>query len=80
MPRKIRELRADLRRAGYDLVKGQGKGSHTKWKHPLVAGSVVVSGQDGADAKQYQENDVRDALRKAREAERAEKAKKRQQP
>lgn len=74
MPRKIRELRADLRKAGYRLVKGAGKGSHTKGRHPLVPGSVTLSGNDGDDAHKYQEDDVREAIRKAREAE------KRQQP
>lgn len=69
MPRKIRELRADLRKAGYRLVKGAGKGSHTKWRHPLVPGSVIVAGNDGDDAHRYQEDDVCDAIRIAREAE-----------
>lgn len=50
-------------------MKRQGKGSHTKWQHPLVPGSVILAGQDGADAKRYQENDVSEVIRKAREAE-----------
>jgi predicted RNA binding protein YcfA (HicA-like mRNA interferase family) len=73
MPRKIRELRRDLRRAGYYQVKGGGKGSHTKWKHPLVPGSAIISGADGDDAKPPQEDDVREAIRRAREAERRQK-------
>ena len=60
MPRKIRELRADLSRAGFTRLPG--KGSHTKWEHPLVPGTVVLSGQDGADAQPYQEKAVREAL------------------
>jgi predicted RNA binding protein YcfA (HicA-like mRNA interferase family) len=75
MPRKIRELRADLRKAGYRQVKGGGKGSHTKWRHPLVPGSVTVAGNDGDDAKRYQEDDVREALRKAHDAEQHRKGK-----
>lgn len=73
MPRKIRELRRDLRRAGYYQVKGGGKGSHTKWRHPLVPGSLTLSGADGDDAKPPQEDDVREAVRKAKEAERRQK-------
>jgi predicted RNA binding protein YcfA (HicA-like mRNA interferase family) len=74
MPREIRELRADLQRAGYRLVKRQGKGSHTKWRYPFVPGSVLVSGHDGDDAKPYQESDVREAIRKAHEAEKRQQA------
>ena len=70
MPRKLRELRRDLRRAGYTQVKGAGKGSHTKWSHPLVPGAVTLSGHDGADAAPYQERDVREAVQQAKEAER----------
>ena len=73
MPRKIRELRRDLRRAGYHQVKGGGKGSHTKWRHPLVPGSLTLSGGEGEDAKPPQEANVRDAIRKAKEAERRQK-------
>jgi predicted RNA binding protein YcfA (HicA-like mRNA interferase family) len=51
-------------------VKGGGKGSHTKWKHPLVAGAVNLPGADGDDAKAYNERDVAEAIRKAQEAER----------
>jgi predicted RNA binding protein YcfA (HicA-like mRNA interferase family) len=69
MPRKIRELKADLRRAGYQEVRRRGKGSHSWWQHPLVAEPVSMAGQDGDDAHPYQERAVRDALRRAREAE-----------
>lgn len=69
MPRKLRELRRDLRRAGYNQVPGGGKGSHEKWKHPLVGPSVTMAGSDGQDALPYQEQNVREAVRLAREAE-----------
>lgn len=60
MPKKIRELRRSLNRAGFALRPG--KGSHTVWTHPRYHGRVVVSGNDGDDAKPYQESAVRDAL------------------
>ena len=68
MPPKIRELKAALRHAGF--AERPGKGSHTVWSHPLVAGRITLSGSDGEDAKRYQERDVRDALAKVREAQR----------
>jgi predicted RNA binding protein YcfA (HicA-like mRNA interferase family) len=65
MPRKIRELKAMLRKAGF--VQRAGKGSHTVWSHPLLIEEVVLSGGDGEDAKRYQERDVLLALRKVEE-------------
>jgi predicted RNA binding protein YcfA (HicA-like mRNA interferase family) len=69
MPRTIRELRAELRRAGWDVVRQSG--SHQIWKHPLVPGvEVNVAGHDGEDARHYQERDVREAVRLAGTAQR----------
>lgn len=62
MPPKLRELKARLRRAGF--IDRRSRGSHTVWTHPLIPEeSVTLSGNDGKDAKPYQESDVRDALR-----------------
>jgi predicted RNA binding protein YcfA (HicA-like mRNA interferase family) len=62
MPRKIRQLIADLETAGFVSVSG-GKGSHRKFRHPRFPGSVILSGQDGEDAYHYQEKQVRNAIR-----------------
>jgi predicted RNA binding protein YcfA (HicA-like mRNA interferase family) len=71
MPRKIRQLKADLKRAGFVELKGRGKGSHSRWEHPTIAGTkVTISGADGDDAKTYQERDVDLALAKVRDARR----------
>ena len=64
MPKKIRELKAILRKAGF--VQRSGKGSHTVWSHPESSWKIVLSGQDGDDAKPYQERDVRTALEQLR--------------
>jgi predicted RNA binding protein YcfA (HicA-like mRNA interferase family) len=69
MPRKIRELKADLRQAGWTQMPGRGKGSHTRWKHPLIPEPLTLSGHDGTDARPYQEQQVREAVRRAREEE-----------
>ncbi|MBV9657267.1 MAG: type II toxin-antitoxin system HicA family toxin [Verrucomicrobia bacterium] len=65
MPRKIRQLISDLERAGWRLVKGAGKGSHRKFQHPRVAGFVTLSGHAGADAHHYQEQQIRNAIRRS---------------
>ena len=56
MPKKIRELKAMLRKAGF--VWRPGKGSHTIWEHPRLSNTVTISGADGSDARQYQEKEV----------------------
>ena len=72
MPRKLRELRADLRRAGF--VMDHQTGSHQVWKHTLVPGiGANLAGKDGADAKSYQESEVRQAIRASRDAQREER-------
>lgn len=63
VPRKIRQLVADLEQAGFARIKG-GKGSHRKFVHQKFPGFVLVSGHDGDDAQHYQEKHVRNALRK----------------
>lgn len=61
MPRKVRQLKADLRKAG--AIQVSQEGSHTKWKHALVPDKeVVIAGHDGDDARAYQEKEVRELL------------------
>ena len=56
MPKKIRDLKAMLVKAGFRWRPG--KGSHTKWEHPRATKPVVLSGNDGRDARRYQEDEV----------------------
>jgi len=60
VPRKIRELIADLETAGF--VNRGGKGSHRNFVHPRVDRLVTLSGKPGDDAKQYQERAVKQAI------------------
>jgi predicted RNA binding protein YcfA (HicA-like mRNA interferase family) len=64
MPRKVRQLIADLERAGF--ANRGGKGSHRNFVHPKGA-QLVLSGNTGDDAKHYQERDVRRALETVKE-------------
>uniref|UniRef100_B8HUZ3 YcfA family protein n=1 Tax=Cyanothece sp. (strain PCC 7425 / ATCC 29141) TaxID=395961 RepID=B8HUZ3_CYAP4 len=54
-----------LLKAGFTEMTG--KGSHTKWLHPLFAGRLTLSGKDGSDAKLYQEKAVMDAINEVKE-------------
>jgi len=59
MPRKVRQLIADLEHAGF--VNRGGKGSHRNFTHPKGV-RVTLSGNPGDDVKHYQERDVWRAL------------------
>jgi predicted RNA binding protein YcfA (HicA-like mRNA interferase family) len=60
MPKKIRELKASLRKAGFRWRPG--KGSHTIWEHPLAEKSITLSGNDGSDARRYREVEVEEQI------------------
>jgi predicted RNA binding protein YcfA (HicA-like mRNA interferase family) len=65
MPRKVRQLKADLIKAGFTIRSG--KGSHTVWHHPRFSTvTVIISGKDGDDAEKYQVKEVQNALKKLR--------------
>ena len=61
MLRKIRELIAELKAAGF--MDRSGKGSHQNFTHPRASLPVTISGKAGDDAKPYQEKAVQDALK-----------------
>jgi predicted RNA binding protein YcfA (HicA-like mRNA interferase family) len=65
MPRKIRELIAQLEAAGF-RDRG-GKGGHRNFVHPRVARPVTIAGNPGNDAKRYQEQAVRRAIEESRQ-------------
>jgi predicted RNA binding protein YcfA (HicA-like mRNA interferase family) len=64
MPPKIRELINDLEKAGF--VNRGGKGSHKKFVHSKVYKPVVLSGNPGDDALDYQIKFVRRAIEESK--------------
>jgi predicted RNA binding protein YcfA (HicA-like mRNA interferase family) len=62
MPRKVRQLIAELEKAGF--VNRGGKGSHRNFAHPKGI-RITLSGGSGDDARHYQERQVRQAVEEA---------------
>jgi len=63
MPPKIRELIAELERNGFE--NRGGKGNHRNYEH--VSGfRVTISGKTGDDARKYQEQLVKNAIKKVK--------------
>ncbi|WP_071882343.1 type II toxin-antitoxin system HicA family toxin [Stanieria cyanosphaera] len=53
MPKKIRELKAMLLKAGFELMPKRGKGSHAIYQYPGTTIRVNLPGKDGSNAKSY---------------------------
>ncbi|MDO8519752.1 MAG: type II toxin-antitoxin system HicA family toxin [Deltaproteobacteria bacterium] len=64
MPRKLRQLIQDLKSAGF--TDRGGKGSHRNFLHAQCPFPVTISGKEGDDAKPYQEQAVRQALKEVK--------------
>ncbi len=60
MPPKVRELIAELEKAGFE--NRGGKGSHRNFVHPNLKAPITLSGRLGDDAKRYQVRAVRRAI------------------
>jgi predicted RNA binding protein YcfA (HicA-like mRNA interferase family) len=63
VPPKVRDLIAELERAGF--INRGGKGSHRNFVHPKVTKPITLSGKPGDDAKHYQQRAVRLAIEEA---------------
>lgn len=63
MPPKIRQLIKELKKRGF--VNRGGKGSHRNFEHP-TGYRVTISGNPGKDAKKYQEDLVKKALKEVK--------------
>jgi predicted RNA binding protein YcfA (HicA-like mRNA interferase family) len=61
MPPKVRDLVAQLERAGF--VNRGGHGSHRNFVHPGFPKKITISGGLGDDAKPYQVRDVEAAVK-----------------
>ena len=64
MPKKIRELLRELKKAGF--VDRGGKGSHRNFTH-AKGSKITLSGNPAHDAKPYQERGVQKAVREVTE-------------
>ena len=62
MPRKIRELKSQIAREGFIYLPKRGKGSHERWRHPLLGKTLTISGKDGDDVRLYLEKQLANLL------------------
>ncbi|PNC18123.1 hypothetical protein CXU22_05660 [Akkermansia muciniphila] len=65
MPPTIRQLVAELRKAGFEN-SGKGKGSHRRYVHQTSCTFVTICGHDGDDAKPYMIKHVKEKIEEAK--------------
>ena len=57
-PERFRELKAQIAREEFVYLSKRGKGSHERWRHPLLRKTLTISGKDGDDVPLYEEETV----------------------
>jgi predicted RNA binding protein YcfA (HicA-like mRNA interferase family) len=62
MPRKIRELKTQIAREGFVYLPKRGKGSHERWRHPLIEKTLTIPGKDSDDVPRYLEKQLNQLL------------------
>lgn len=67
MPRKIGELKAEIKQKGFVYLPKRGKGSHERWRHPLIRKTLTISGKDGDDVPTYLEKQLGKLLAELKE-------------
>ena len=67
MPRKIRELKAEITQKGFVYLPKRGKGSHERWIHPLIKKTLTIPGKDGDDVPIYLEKQLGKLLAELKE-------------
>ncbi|KYC42943.1 hypothetical protein WA1_12590 [Scytonema hofmannii PCC 7110] len=67
MPRKIRELKTQIAREGFVYLPKRGKGSHERWRHPMLRKTLTIPGKDGDDVPIYLEKQLDRLLNELKE-------------
>ncbi|WP_310489308.1 type II toxin-antitoxin system HicA family toxin [Chamaesiphon sp. VAR_69_metabat_338] len=62
MPRKIREFKAQIANEGFIYLPKRGKGSHERWRHPMLEKTLTIPGKNGDDVPLYLENQLKKLL------------------
>jgi predicted RNA binding protein YcfA (HicA-like mRNA interferase family) len=62
MPRKIREFKAQIADEGFIYLPKRGKGSHERWRHPMLGKTLTIPGKDEDDVPLYLENQLKKLL------------------
>lgn len=51
-------MKAEIVREGFVYLPKRGKGSHERWRHPLLRKTLTIPGKDGDDVPLYLEKQL----------------------
>lgn len=51
-------MKAAIAREGFVYLPKRGKGSHERWRHPLLRKTLTIPGKDGDDVPLYLEKQL----------------------
>lgn len=51
-------MKAQIAREGFIYLPKRGKGSHERWRHPLLRKTLTIPGKDGDDVPLYLEKQL----------------------
>ena len=51
-------MKAQIIREGFIYLPKRGKGSHERWRHPVLRKTLTISGKDGDDVPPYLEKQL----------------------
>ncbi|MFB2837141.1 type II toxin-antitoxin system HicA family toxin [Floridanema evergladense] len=60
-------MKAQIAREGFVYLPKRGKGSHERWRHPLIGKTLTISGKDGDDVPLYLEKQLAKLLAEVEE-------------
>ena len=55
-------MKAQIAREGFVYLPKRGKGSHERWRHPLLNKTMTIPGKDGSDVPPYLEKQLAQLL------------------
>ena len=55
-------MKAQIAREGFVFLPKRGKGSHERWRHPLLRKTLTIPGKDGDDVPLYLEKQLAQLL------------------
>jgi HicA toxin of bacterial toxin-antitoxin, len=60
-------LKAQITRERFINLAKRGKGSHERWRHPLLRKTLTISGKNGDDVPRYLEKQLAQLLNELKE-------------
>ncbi|MEG4799566.1 type II toxin-antitoxin system HicA family toxin [Microcoleus sp. ARI1-B5] len=65
-------MKVQIAREGFVYLPKRGKGSHERWRHPMLRKTLTIPGKDGDDVALYLEKQLAQLLSELNELRKGE--------